>query len=184
MRALLTGLLLVALASHAWAAEKSKKLYRWVDAQGNVHYSDEPQKGATEIPMPEVTTIKMKPPKLIDLSQNVGKNQQQSKKEDYISLKMASPVDGAIITNEAGHLDITVSLLPGLQQDDKLRFFLDGKPLEKDQTSTTLSVDGLATGEHNASVIVVDKNGQTLIDSDSVKFILLSRLPESLIKKP
>src|SRR6202158_6513900 len=52
------GLLIVA----AVAGAQTTTTYRWVDAQGVVHYSDTPQPGAQVIQVPSAQTYRAPPP--------------------------------------------------------------------------------------------------------------------------
>jgi hypothetical protein len=47
---------LASLASAGIAVAQTKTTYRWVDAQGVVHYSDTPQPGAQVIQLPSAQT--------------------------------------------------------------------------------------------------------------------------------
>lgn len=51
LRPLLAALLLAALVPGVAA---DGRIYRWVDAQGRVHYGDQPARGASEVRVPRV----------------------------------------------------------------------------------------------------------------------------------
>ena len=53
MKIRLPVLLLCCLAATAVLGDT---LYKWVDSQGNVHYSDKPQPGAQKLTLPKATT--------------------------------------------------------------------------------------------------------------------------------
>jgi hypothetical protein len=74
-----------------------------------------------------------------------------------------------------------VDLQPSLGGDDKIEYFLDGKPVGA-------SVPYVERGTHTVSARVVDPNGQTKIEASSVTFQVFQNVapppPQAKPKKP
>ncbi|WP_196140012.1 DUF4124 domain-containing protein [Aliikangiella sp. G2MR2-5] len=166
--ALVLGLLVLLPSS---AEEEKKKLYRWVDNQGNVHYSDEPRKGAVEVKLKELTTIKMEKPKPLKL--NLPQNKDKTEFL-YKSFKISSPEDNGVIRNNGGFIELSATPDPELRQGHQVRFFLDGRPVIEEVNGLSVKMEGQAYGEHTASAIIVDGQGKQVIASKQIKFSLLN----------
>ncbi|HTS55512.1 MAG TPA: DUF4124 domain-containing protein [Burkholderiales bacterium] len=156
-------LLLVALvlASTAAAADK---VYKWVDAQGKVLYTDQPLKGAEEI------TIARQPP-------SAAPGSFASLEEDrprYSALTFGAPTNEATVRDNEGNVKIAVSVVPPLRADrgDQIKLSLDGGVLDADLSSSEVILSGLDQGTHTLQAAVTDKDGRVLIRSDPIEFYL------------
>ncbi len=154
--------------------EKTKKLYRVVDKNGNLSYSDTPSPGAKEIVMQELPSISLITPKI------EFKNLEEQSKTDTSSATgyytntsfLDLPQDG-VIRNNAGIAPLTASLEPPLANGHFLKFYIDGKPIGSQQKEISITAENVEYGPHTASFIIVAANGVTIQQSDTVKFNLL-----------
>ena len=168
-------LLILTCLSLSSLAQEKKKLYKWVDENGNVHYTDEPRKGAKEITIKEVPAIKMKMPSVP--KSNAGtenNNSEETPKANYQALVLTEPQNDGVIRNNAGAVTLTAQILPELKPDHGIRFFLDGKPVGKDPRSLSVTVTEVSYGLHSASFVILDKKGKQIEASKSNKFHLLN----------
>lgn len=175
IRIILTLIFVSSIAMNALAEEKKKKLYKWVDKQGNVHYSDEPIKGGKEVKIPTLPTVKMKTPKFKPINTDINdqKNDQNQSSSGYQTLELASPTNDGVIRNNASMITLTASIEPALKSGHKLRFILDGRVVPNPNNQLTIEIDEAEYGVHTASVMVLDNNGQQIKSSSEVKFALL-----------
>ena len=58
MRKITTTTLCIVAAVLMSFSASAQKMYKWVDDQGQVHYSDRPTKGAKELPVPHPPTAR------------------------------------------------------------------------------------------------------------------------------
>lgn len=174
-KSILIALSLLLSSTGAISEEKKKKLYKWVDKQGNVHYSDEPQKGAKEVKIPELPTVKMKTPKLdsIDVGSNSNNREEPSLAVSYQSLSLASPTNEGVIRNNGQVVEMTAQITPPLQEGHKLQFTLDGQTKSAEENELSVKFEKIEYGVHTAKVTVVDSTGFRLMTSEEVKFALL-----------
>lgn len=163
MRFLLIILMLVL------ASPLAAQVYKWVDGDGNIIYSDTPHPGAEEIPASEVQTIKLPPlPK-------AGKTPAAKPKAiPYKSLAITSPSDGETLRDNPGQVTVTISLSPPLQArfGHKLELQVDGRPFGQPGTATQFQLQNLDRGTHSLLAEVLDKEGQVFASSKSVVFYL------------
>jgi len=174
LKRLITLLTLATLSTGVLSAEK-KKLYKWVDENGNVHYSDEPHKGAEVLEIKEVPTIKMNTPKI----QATGLEALDIKEDPddfqggYSVARLSEPLDESVVRNNAGAITLTAQLTPSLSESHTIRFFLDGRPVSQDPKALSVTIEKQNYGEHSAYFVVLNRKGKQVLVSKTSHFNLL-----------
>lgn len=166
--------LLILFTCISLSAAEKKKLYKWIDENGNVHYTDEPRKGAEEITIKEVPAIKMKPVTIPNLGQTAPGNSQSNPVVSYQNLTLLEPQNDGVVRNNAGAVTLTAQIEPDLMPEHSIRFFLDGKPVDSDPRILTVTVTEVSYGSHSASFVVLDKDGKQISSSKVNSFHLLN----------
>ncbi|TQV73660.1 DUF4124 domain-containing protein [Aliikangiella marina] len=171
-------------ASLSISAGEKKKLYKWVDENGNVHYSDEPHKGAEELEIKEVPTIKMDTPPVqitglesLDISADPDDFQ-----GGYSVARLSEPLNNSVVRNNAGAITLSAQLSPPLSENHTIRFFLDGRPVSRDPKALTVTVDEQAYGEHSAYFVILNTKGKQLHKSETSNFNLLNMINPNIRK--
>lgn len=173
-KALFISIILL-IAFNVSAEEEEKKLYKWTDKQGNIHYSDQPEKGAEEIEMKLAPATKMLPPNYnIPLNQN--KSSTTNETGLYDELGFVSPTNDGVIRNNANTVDLEASVKPQLEAGHSIRFFVDGNLVAAESGSTTAIATEIELGSHSANFIIVDAQGKIIQSSETVHFQLLNRI--------
>lgn len=163
-RLLLIAGLLAAFAGYA-------DVYRWVDENGQVHFSDRPREGAERVELQEPQTFSApasrRPPRTPD---NSSADQAPF---SYETLAITSPGQEETLWNIEGQLDVSMRLSPRLQRGHELRLYLDGQQVEQLQAgSTRVRLTDVYRGNHSLRAEVVDAGGRTLIQSEPVNFFV------------
>ncbi|WP_282109161.1 DUF4124 domain-containing protein [Shewanella algicola] len=143
-------------------------VYRWVDENGKVHYSDEPKANAEAVELNENTqneiSIKTPPKAHVTI------------KEDKATVRytiiITSPKEEATIRDNNGDLTVNVSVSPQLSRGSMLTLLVDGVLTEGPQTSATFTLSGIFRGEHTIVVNAVAQNGKVLASSSPRKIFL------------
>lgn len=163
MTRLFTMILLIAFSSVAL----STTLYRWVDEEGRVHFSDQPRQGAEEVTVRSPSTFETpKPP--------VRRKQEAPRQEEkfrYESLNIVQPTAEQTLWNIEGVLNVSVTLTPALRPGHKLRAHINGNTTDVG-TGRSFKLNEVYRGEQNLSVSVVDAMGRELTRSPTVKFFV------------
>ena len=177
------SLLLLLLAATATA-----DIYKWVDAQGNVHYSDEPRSPEAERMgrLPGLSTYSPPPvPKEQpegELSEGVGGTvSQPAAHPGYRMIKIISPEPEGTVRSSPGEVPVYVALDPVLMEGDYLKVILDGKVLPEKHTSTVMVLHNVDRGEHRVAAAVYSKEGKKLRQSAAHTFYLhrtIARKPQ------
>ncbi|HEY3858566.1 MAG TPA: DUF4124 domain-containing protein [Gammaproteobacteria bacterium] len=131
-------------------------LYKWVDAQGNVHYSDKPAPGATKINIPKAATFT--PPAPMPVTSDAHGDRQQAAASPTV-ISISSPEDQATLWN-TDTVTVNVSVTPSLPPGGHLTIAVDGN--SQTATGTSATFKDLDRGQHTASAAVTGSRGTTL----------------------
>ena len=174
--ALLLALLTTTFATYA-------EVFRQVDKDGNVTYSDVPskakQKPVTVTPM---TTFKA-PVSKRPISDN--KSKAKPKVTKYQSLTVQEPAENSVIRANDGNISVAVESTPELDTDagHKIIILIDGSPAKRNEADPKI-VAGVSRGEHSISAQIIDDKEQVLITStNTVKINVLRASVNSPARK-
>ncbi len=150
----------------------SAEVYRQVDSQGNVTYTDEPVEGtnAEKIEVRPVTTVTL--PKL-EAVREPEKLREKVEKEGsvYNSVAFVAPRDEEAFHSGSGDVEFRVTSSPSLRKNHKYEVTLDGQPVGQ-STSGSVMVRNVFRGTHDAGVSIVDSNGVTVKSGETITFTI------------
>lgn len=137
------------------------EVYRWVDADGVVHFTDRPVPGAERL-------LIEPPPPASDPGIGSRRPPVRAAAEEppvafYDLVAIQSPGQDEVLWNIEGQLDVSAAVNPPLRPGHRLRLFLDGSPvatLPPGQTSIQLT--DVFRGEHSLRAEVLDQTGATV----------------------
>ena len=164
-------------------------VYRWVDADGQAHFSDQPQPGAERI------TITVSPPAQGSAqglasgasptasAQGPG-NDTPAPVPGYKSLTITSPAAEEVLWNIGGQLDVVAALQPALQPGHVLRFYLDGRMVPADPGASQARFSEVFRGEHSLRVEAADATGRTLVSSPTTRFFVRQTAVQNQVPTP
>jgi hypothetical protein len=179
----LTIIALLAMVGSAGAA-----VYMWVDETGQVHYSDQWVPGCEEVEMPEfpaaVPPVRPPTPPAIDTSPAKESTETKVPEEPvYKSLTVISPAEDQCLRRTGGIVKVLVGIDPAPQKKNllqhpghRMRVSLDGTPMESEfligrqDGSLALFLTEVFRGTHQIQVMIEDMHGETLAQSETVKF--------------
>ena len=144
------------------------EIYRWVDENGAVVFSDKPQENAEIIKLPLLETYKTPASAKNNLSSKVRRDQ---KKQGYSEFKISRPAKDETIRNNAGDVTIAVQLTPNLKSGHKIILNVDGN--ETEISGLSKSYSGIDRGSHNVSAKIINSIGETLGSTGQVMFHLM-----------
>jgi Domain of unknown function (DUF4124) len=148
------------------------EMYKWVDEDGNTNYSDiQPFKNAGEHVSPDInTTPAVKAPK----PQVTEDNSASTKETVYQFFKIASPEHDATIRNNQGNFSIGFEIQPALntKQGHYISVLLDNKIAQDKLTSLGTQFSNIDRGTHQISALIKNKQGKTLLRTDSIRIHL------------
>ena len=143
----------------------AETVYKTVDAEGNIVFSDVPSEGAEEIKIKKAQAIN--PPKA--RSFKLSPAEDISKKFIYTKLAIASPENDSTIHGGEGNVNISVILEPKLQEGDVIVLSMDGKEMLSGKAPQFL-LENIDRGTHSISVVVKNEGDKVLKRSAEVIF--------------
>lgn len=145
-------------------------VYRWVDEDGTVHYSDSPRSGAE--------TVELRQPNVYEAPKNLPKiesrsGQPEADQAGYQRLAITSPEPDSAFWDNQGNFTLRLSLEPALDTaaGHSIRVSLDGE-VQGTTQKLQWQFTGVNRGTHSVRAEVVDESGRVLIQSDPVSFQL------------
>lgn len=147
-------------------------IYRWVDEDGVVHFSDVPRDGADEVEVQPVQTFSA--PSVPVASAKEGDDAAEEVSAPaalYESVAITSPGMEETIWNTGGNVTVSVSLNPALRQGHRITLYMDGRALgDMPPGATSLVLTEVVRGTHQLKAVVSDAVGTVLAESKPTTF--------------
>lgn len=143
----------------------AETIYKTVDAEGNIVFSDVPSEGAEEIKIKKAQAINPAKARSFKLSPE----EDISKKFNYTKLAIVSPENDSTIHGGDGNVNITATLEPDLNEKDVMVLFMDGKEMLSGKAAQFLLAN-IDRGTHSIYVAVKNEEDKVLKRSDIVTF--------------
>lgn len=140
-------------------------VYRSVDENGNVIYTDKPTPDAEKIRIDDIQTIEgpdVKPFKYTPAKSDTGPT---------YNIKITSPENDAAIRSNNGDISIVASVSPGLSVGQQLILYMDGSVAATGGPKFDLT--NVDRGTHTATVALQSKDGEEIQRSSPVSFTVL-----------
>ncbi len=149
------------------------QIYKSVDEQGNVSFSDTPPPSGPSEQIKLKETNSAPPPEIIEpLEPDSGSGADEAVGADY-SVTIASPANETTIPMGPGNFSVSAAVQPGLGGDSLLQLYVDGSASGSPQSSSTWELTNVFRGAHDLSVAVVDNKGDQLAVSEPVRVYVL-----------
>ena len=141
-------------------------LYRWVDEDGVVHYSDKAQPGAEVVELRSAQTFTAPP-----LPQRTRSQEEEEEAASYDLFEIAEPVEDKVYWNIEGNLGSSLRLRPSLRAGHSIYLYIDGRRIDGLSTrSLNMTVPEIFRGSHTMTASIADRNGNVVAESDAVTF--------------
>lgn len=151
-------------------AAQAGTVYRWVDEDGRVHYSDSPRPGAE--------AVELRQPNVYEAPKNLPKIQSGSRSPEtgpagYERLAITYPAPDTAFWDNQGNFTLRLNLEPELDTSagHRIRISLDGE-VQGTTRNLQWQFSGVDRGTHSVQAEVVDGDGNALISSEPVSFHL------------
>lgn len=156
-------LLLVSLTVNA-------QIYRTVDEDGNVTYSDTPAGSGTSEQVEIRPTNTAPPPPQI-----APRRQPAAEKPAAIEYRpvITAPDNETTIPMGPGNFSVSAAVEPALEPGATLQLYIDGQPEGVPQERKSWSLTNVFRGAHDLEVAVLDKSGSELARSPAVRVYVL-----------
>lgn len=149
----------------------SQEIYRWVDKDGVVHYSDQPGSSKAELidvvePNAYESAETAPAASSGDDSADFGRSDPDA--SPYTSLSITSPEPDQVFFGADAVVSVQADLSGMLEPDHQVVFFLNGN--RRPAPGLSLELTGLDRGSYFLRASVLDQNGKPLITSQQITF--------------
>lgn len=155
-------------------ASAQTRIYKIVDAQGNVTFTDKPpspnNRDASTVKLNEINISA--PTSERDRAEQTSTQDDSEAKTKY-TVGISSPPDSTTIPMGPGNFSITASVSPALEDGAQLQLSMNGTLYGEPQTSSVWVLSNVLRGAHDFSVSVVSKDGSQLAKSSPVRIYVL-----------
>jgi len=159
---------LACLLALAAAAGATTTIYKWVDENGVVHYSDQPHPNAQKLEVEGVQTYSSKSAAVRAPAPSEPEAAQGG--PAYRGCAIAQPLDQQNLQN-AESVFIRVQTDPVVRRGDQVFISMDGQGLNGGlATGMSFNVTPIDRGAHTVQAQVKDRDGQTLCQTPPVTF--------------
>lgn len=156
--------ILCAVFLSLYALASVAQVYRHVDENGNVTFTDRPPPDAERVQLQETNTSA--PPPVIPRPEP-AKPAPEAGPGSYTA-RITAPAHETIIPNGPGNFSVSASIDPALGSGDLLQLKMDGSPQGEPQAGSSWALTNIFRGEHHITIAVVNKDGKELAISEPV----------------
>jgi len=153
--------ILLVLAAMSQAAE----VYKIVDADGNITYTDQP--GASAAERLNLRRINQAAAPAARVEDGPTANA-EADLVGYSSARISSPVHQAVILHNQANIIVQLALEPQLQPGHLVRFSVNGVAQGLPVSATAYQLDNIERGSHSIGAAVVDGKNRVLIAAKPV----------------
>ena len=161
------------------AAAAAQQVYRWVDEDGVVHYSDQPppNDGAQAIDI-EVPPGISNPSRAIAAGERPRPARSRERDDEtptetiggYRNAAITEPESQEVLWNIATRLPVAMRLEPALAGSHRIQWLLDGEPIGEPVSSLRTTLEPVYRGTHTLTATVVNADGNTVYSTDPLTF--------------
>ena len=155
-----------------WAQDR---VYKRVNPDGSVEYSDQPIEDAEVIKVPKGSTFTM--PGTPTGTTKSAKKEPEEPKVIYESLEITQPENDKAIRSNEGKVTALARSVPALDSNHRFRWSMDGTPVQE-VNAPELRLNNVNRGTHTLQVQIVDADGKVVMSSETITFHLMRyRIP-------
>lgn len=164
MHKLIVSCLLGLLVAHSTLATT---IYRTTDAQGNVVFTDDPNRGGEPVELAPLTVIpaqvggrQAEPPRVEGAAPRASQRPGQPFMP-YDAFRIRSPAHGGDLpASHAGNLQVELAIEPELRPDHSVRLLIDGQVSQTAMHTRVFMLTNLPRGDYVLQAELLDAQGQ------------------------
>ncbi len=147
----------------------AQTIYRSTDAQGNVVFTDNPERGGEEVDLEPLTVVpsrgEVRDQEAVTRVESGGTSASRDGPGEpfmpYDSFRIASPGNEETLpSGAAGSLEVTLGIEPRLREDHRVRLLVDGRVSQSAMHTEAFLLNDLPRGEHVLQAELLDGSGE------------------------
>jgi len=168
---------LILLLAFTATSVSGSPAWTWVDANGQVHYSDTPVPGATKIELSSAqsfgsTQPRRQEPTTDPQGRSAAAEKSTGGAQSYRTFKIVSPKQQDTLWNVGTMVNVQIELDPPLRPGHRVDVYVDGARRNLNSTSTDLTLDDMNRGGHSLEAVILDQNGGEVLRSLATTFMI------------
>ncbi|MDN3523111.1 DUF4124 domain-containing protein [Halomonas ramblicola] len=147
-------------------AAQAQTIYRTTDAQGNVVFTDNPDRGGEEVELAPVTVVPATGEVRIGAEAPSLEGDEAAAPPGqpfmpYDSFSIVSPNhEQAFPVGAAGNIPVDLGIEPALREDHRVRLLVDGQVSQSAMHTSAFMVPNMNPGEHVLQAELLDAGGE------------------------
>lgn len=154
------------------SASAAGQIYKSIDAQGNVSYSDQPSPGAQPVQLAPISITPVPATPAGNPAPMQTAPVTDAKPVVYLQLQIISPINDQTVWDNNGQVTVSVSVMPALASTDTMQMIVDGKIAAESNSAANFNLTHLDRGTHVIQAQIVRNKKQIVKVSNSVTFYL------------
>ena len=165
---------LILLSTLLVTAASGAPAWTWVDADGQVHFSDRPVPGARQVELTGAQGFGAPAARPAPATATAAGAQpaQGTRVAAYRAINISSPAEQQTLWNIGTMLNVQVELDPPLAAVHRVDLILDGQRRNLNTASLQMTVPNVFRGTHTLQVVVIDAAGAEVMRSPTRNFFV------------
>lgn len=152
------------------AGNVAAQLYKSVDEEGNIVYSDTPTPGAEQLTPPPLSTVKSRPKPVntpeteANAADEGGEEPAKKPPTKYTKFSIVQPKNDDTIWDNTGAVPVAIQLEPALDTENghSIWVYVDGKAVVRKSQSLVQPLSNIDRGVHKIRAEIRDEKRKTL----------------------
>ncbi len=144
------------------------QIYRHVDADGNVSFSDQEQPGSEQVDVQSPSSYQAPAP---PPARSRPSADREADRPPYARIAIAHPPHEGTVRDNQGLVEVSVALNPQLRPGHEVELLLDGEPVARGR-AVRFQLENVHRGEHALKARVLGSGGTVIAESEPSIFFM------------
>ncbi len=163
---------LILLSTLLVTAASGAPAWTWVDADGQVHFSDRPVPGARQVELTGAQGFGAPAARPAPTTPTVAQPTEGAARAPYRAINIASPAEQQTLWNIGAMLTVQIEMDPPLSSAHRVDVLLDGQRRNLNTASMQVTLPEVFRGTHTLQAVVIDATGAEVMRSPTRNFFV------------
>ena len=163
---------LILLSTLLVTAASGAPAWTWVDADGQVHFSDRPVPGARQVELSGAQGFGAPAARPAPATPAGAQPTQRPTQAPYRTINIASPAEQQTLWNIGTMLTVQIEMDPPLSSAHRVDVILDGQRRNLNTANLQVTLPEVFRGAHTLQAVVIDSSGTEVMRSPTRNFFV------------